>query len=334
MTGIAPLAQYAARTPDKTLLKCSSSGGVLSEFAQVVLIRGGCVVGAGWDEDYSFVSHMKIDRVSDIEKIRGSKYLSSDISPAFRIVSECIERKRVALFIGTPCQTAAIRRRFGQAPNLYLCALFCHSNVPASMWQKYLREIEFTAGSKVRAVHFRTKVHGWRNGTMQIEFEDKSKNIEEQTYNNLYMRIFFSGWATREGCFRCPFRLGRGCADVMIGDFWGIEHIENMPRDDFGMSAVLVYSPKGKEIVEHANLLRYPVSYSDVLRGNPSLEKSPTVDQMKRARFQRVFNSMDLERAVRYAEYGALPKEILMRGYMSLRRRMKWVLGLYSNDRK
>ena len=62
---------------DEEIRYDSSSGGAFSLFAIHVLKQGGIVYGASQDETFH-VKHIGIERVDDLHKLRGSKYVQSD----------------------------------------------------------------------------------------------------------------------------------------------------------------------------------------------------------------------------------------------------------------
>lgn len=314
-----PIACYAARTKDDAVLRLSSSGGVFSELAKVVLRRGGVVVAAGFEPASMNVAHRCVESEADIELLRGSKYVTSDLAPIFSPLAEHVKNGREVLFVGTPCQVAVIRKIHGDVTNLVLCAIACHSNIPAFFWRKYLGEVSEKAGSSLVGVSFRDKRNGWRDSTLCLDFADPAKSIVEPLYGSLYWKLFYSGWATHAACFNCAFRAGRSGADLMIGDFWGIEDVAPALDDGKGVSAVLVYTDVGASLFAAAEVSRQAVAYEEVIAKNPYIATSPTVDTVKRGRFQRVCRSRSLSRSMRYAEWGPLPQELLLRPYAAFR---------------
>ena len=64
----------AAYSKNEQLRYSSSSGGVFSVLAQVILKHGGVVFGAAFDGDFQ-VHHIRVDSIDDLEKLRRSKYV-------------------------------------------------------------------------------------------------------------------------------------------------------------------------------------------------------------------------------------------------------------------
>lgn len=67
---------YAAWNKNSEVRSKSSSGGMFSVFAEAILDDGGVVVGARMFED-GYVKHIAITDRSQLDKLRGSKYVQS-----------------------------------------------------------------------------------------------------------------------------------------------------------------------------------------------------------------------------------------------------------------
>ncbi len=302
-----PIACYAARTTDEALLKASSSGGMFTELARQVFEDGGLVVGAGWNRETMCAEHKCASNEAELAELRGSKYTESDLSKVYKPVKEALAAGRKVLFTGMPCQVAAMRKTFGSDENLILCGIMCHSMAEPAVWKKYVSELERQAGSKITSVHFRDKRKGWRDGTFVVEFADASRNIAENLYANAYARAYFAGLATRKSCLDCPFRSGRCQADLIIGDFWGVEDHWPEMDDNQGISAVLLFTEKGRALFDSLNVGKRQISYRQVVAKNPFLETSVKVDAKQRERFERAYQHADMASAVRYALEGPWP---------------------------
>lgn len=311
---ILPISQYAARSKDDAILRVSSSGGVFTELARVVLAKKGVVVAAGWNRATMKVEHRCVESEEELADLRGSKYVTSDMSGVYCPLKRFVSEGREILFVGTPCQVAAVRHRFGARPHLLLCAVVCHSNVPADVWALYCNEIQKKVRSRIVDVRFRDKKDGWAKSSFCVDFEDQTPSIRAPAYDNEYAKIFFSGFATKAACFDCKFRAGHSGADLVIGDFWGIEDVLPALEDGKGVSVVLAYSSRGEEFLSKTNLLLNEVAYQQAVAKNSFIEVSPKTDIVKRARFQRVYKARGLRNAMRYAEYGPLPRELIIRG--------------------
>ena len=72
-----------------------------------ILESGGVVYGCVLNEKFNAI-HIRAERKEQRDKMRGSKYIQSNISEAFQQIAVDLANKRKVLFSGTPCQVNAI----------------------------------------------------------------------------------------------------------------------------------------------------------------------------------------------------------------------------------
>ena len=296
-----PIAQYAARTKDRILLEASTSGGVFTELARRVIAAHGIVFGAAFEPQTFRVVHLPAENEGELQRLRGSKYSMSDMSGAFARVRDALSAGRQVLFTGSPCQTAAMRKVFGDDPNLILCAVMCRNNVDPELWASYLSELQGKFGHAVSAVAFRDKrKKGWRRSRVLISFAGTDQVLDESKHRNAYMRAF--ALAPRDVCTRCAFRAGNGGADLMIGDFWGVDRVAPGLDDGRGCSIVLIYTERGRRLFESLDLESRPVTYEQALVHNRYVEAQYVPDSEKRRKFLSLRATFGITDAVRQVE--------------------------------
>ena len=93
----------------------SSSGGIFTSIANYILENDGIVIGAAFDENNK-LRHIAISNQDGLEKLRGSKYLQSDLNEIFSFIKENIKLNKI-LFVGTPCQVAGLYGYLGKNKN-------------------------------------------------------------------------------------------------------------------------------------------------------------------------------------------------------------------------
>lgn len=271
---IFPIAQFAARTRNADVLAKASSGGLFSELAKETVSRGGVVYGAAWSSAVD-VKHIRVTESGELHRLRGSKYVVSDMRDVYAAIDNDIKSGALILFSGTPCQVAAIKRRFGKYDRLVLCAVVCRSQLPKGSWLEYCRSLERESGSRIASFDFRDKKSGWRDSTMIVRFENGTATETVPWHGSRYAQLFLQDYETRECCFNCAFRAGHSGADIVVGDFWGISGFANEFDDDRGVNVVLIYTERGRRAFEALNVKKMPVSYAQAVSGNTAIEKSP-----------------------------------------------------------
>ena len=85
---------FAAYSNNEEIRKESSSGGIFSEMAQTVLDNNGVVFGAAFDDDWS-VNHTYIETPDEMKRLRGSKYVQSDINDSYIKAKNFLEMKNI-----------------------------------------------------------------------------------------------------------------------------------------------------------------------------------------------------------------------------------------------
>ncbi|WP_125152417.1 coenzyme F420 hydrogenase/dehydrogenase beta subunit N-terminal domain-containing protein [Clostridium rectalis] len=116
---------YGAHSLDENIRKISSSGGISTELGRYILRDNGVVFGVAWNKDF-LVHHIEIREEKDIFKIIGSKYIQSNVLDTYeKIYKITNEEKKKVLFIGLPCQVAALKNIVNNN-NLITVDLICH----------------------------------------------------------------------------------------------------------------------------------------------------------------------------------------------------------------
>lgn len=286
-----PLA-YAAIYKNEEVRKVSSSGGIFSTLASIVLREGGVVFGATFAEDFS-VEHIYIEDMKDLPKLQGSKYVQSKIGDAYAQARELLEKGRLVYFSGTPCQIGGLLSFLGKRyNNLITQDLICHGVPSPLVWKSYVTYREKEAGAKTQSIAFRAKDEGWKHFSMSFKFEN-GKEYRKNLKEDEYLKAFIKNLSLRTSCFDCVFKSVARVADVTLADFWGIQHFMPELNDDMGISLVLLHSEKGKELFEKAqeDLICRKAELKDALEGNTSALRCPKRPRKRRGYIKAVKKS-------------------------------------------
>lgn len=275
---------YVAYSKQKLIKESSSSGGIFDIIARKILRNNGIVIGAMFDENMN-LNHMAIENENELDKLKGSKYLQSNLNDIFKYVKENIEDRQI-LFVGTPCQTAGLQFYLKKEyNNLYLIDLVCHGVPSPKLFEKYVKAIEERNNSKVMGYNFRDKKTGWETYSNTVTLQNGRKISTLQT-DNPYMRIFLKDVALRESCYTCNFKVGNKYSDITLGDFWGVKQCYPEMYNVSGVSAVIVNTLKGQELFDsiEKKLIYKKCNLEEIIKGNPSLKYSGKLSS-KRKRF-------------------------------------------------
>lgn len=118
--------------------KKSSSGGFCSILAKSFIDAGNYVVGCAFDKGNAV--HIIATNESELDKLRGSKYIQSSLSGCYLKVQFLLKQEQKVLFIGLPCQVAALKSFLGKAyANLVTVDLICHGVCSDDLLHKVIK---------------------------------------------------------------------------------------------------------------------------------------------------------------------------------------------------
>lgn len=291
---------YAAQNPDDYILKDSSSGGIFSMIAESVLSKGGIVFGAAIDyANNCKVKHIHIEDISELYRLRGSKYVQSDLTGIFLQVRQFLKTERPVLFSGTPCQISGLKRFLTQDyDNLITLDIICHGVPSPMVWDKYISEQKKSIFDDCKYTHisFRDKRISWNE--YGISFRSvplrhskstyKESDIFEGRYDNPYMKGFLSDLYLRDSCHACPVKCFSSKSDITLGDAWGIQNFNHKFKVDKGVSVIVCNSEKGISIIDTLNLSLEPMPMEILTVHNIAAIKS----SKKHSRRNRFFKLM------------------------------------------
>lgn len=278
---------YACSLKDAEALSKSSSGGFCAALAEYVLNKGGVVFGTVFSEDYRNVYYTSTDETS-YDSMRGSKYVTAQKKGVYRNVKKVLTGQRQVLFVGLPCEVAALYSFLGRDyDNLVTCELICAGASSYRLLDEQLNWIEKNKGGKIQHFSFRFKKYGWVPCSI-CAITDRTR------YSKVFDDCIFGvgmKYAKRLACFNCTFKEERRVADFTAGDFWNIDKRADYYNEK-GTSVVLCRTVKANKLifeVRGINLTEVPPDAA--INGNRQQLKYPAGVPDKRTEF---FDSLNL----------------------------------------
>lgn len=284
-----------------------SSGGIFEIIANKVLDSGGVVIGALFENNE--LIHKAIYEKKELNKLKGSKYLQSDLKDIHSFIKNNVENKKI-LFVGTPCQVAGIKSICNHN-NLITIDLFCHGVPSPKVFKKYIHDLELKYFKKIKSINFRDKKDGWENYFFTVEFKDGT-TISEKHDSNVYMNLFLTDMILRKSCYNCNFKFGNKYSDITLGDFWGIKNVNEKMYQKNGVSAIIVNTGLGERIFDSIKdeLFYEECDLDDIIGYNKSLICSPVKPQKREKLFKNIdkYNIYDLNH--KYRKYSIITRII------------------------
>ena len=281
-----PIATYAAINSNNMVREQSSSGGIFTLLAQETINNGGIVFGAVFNEDWD-VEHIYVDNANDLKRLRGSKYVQSNIGDSYSVAEKFLKEGKEVLFSGTPCQVAGLRKYLRKEyKNLKTVDFVCHGTPSPEVWKMYLDEVcRINNIGNITDIQFRNKAEGWKKFSQQITYtgnDGKERRFRETLNENLFMKCFLSNLCLRPSCYQCPARSGKSGSDITLGDLWGAAQICPEMDDDKGLS--LVMARKDQELPKCDKI---EIPYNEALKYNPSIERDVREPKRRKKFFRK-----------------------------------------------
>jgi|ADurb_Val_02_Slu_FD_contig_21_2623836_length_2617_multi_6_in_0_out_0_3 coenzyme F420-reducing hydrogenase beta subunit len=312
---------YAAWAKDDIVRNDASSGGIFPLLAMKMLDKEGVVYGAAFDQKL-ILKHIGVSRLEDLKPLCKSKYLQSDTNESFLKVKDDLENNRNVLFVGTPCQVAALKNYLAKKYNNLLTADFiCHGVPSQEMFDRCLQYEEEKEKGKIHNYSFRVKdgrvkhVHGY---SYTIQRENKLSDKKGIFYENPFYFGFKKYLFLRRSCYHCKYATTNRPSDITLADFWGIE--DHMKKANFtkGVSMVITNSSKGqqafKEIIEKISYRSFDMQIA--IKGNYSLnqatqlmqERNKFFEDLQQLPFEKIVNQyLTPKRMIVYKLFYLLP---------------------------
>lgn len=288
---------YAVKHKDEEIRGQSRSGGIFTAVSDLILERGGVIVGCKLDEDMSAVHKVAITK-EERDEFRGSKYIQSDLKTTFREVKALLEEGKEVLFSGTGCQCAGLLSFLGKDySNLITMDIVCHGVPSPKVWQDYLNYVKNKfKGKNITFVDFRNKKkYGWKAHVETVEVDGVKH------HSKVFTTLFYSHQIIRPSCYVCPYKNIHHKTDITIADCWKVDKAAPGFNDNKGVSLVLVNTNRGLDLFEASKEV---IDYVDVniksVMQRPL--KAPFPEPENRAEFWKDYQELSFAKIAR--KYG------------------------------
>ncbi len=285
---------FVLRAKKKDIVEQSTSGGFVTPLFQWVIKNGGMVCTATYDDAFRVVHkvYSKIDE-QDYQKIRGSKYVQSDLRDCLKQIKASLKEGRLVCFVGTTCQVYGLKSFLKKDyENLILVDLVCHGATSPKLWEKYLAYQRDKYQSEIAHISFRNKTYGYHSSTMRIDFQNHKTYLGSARVD-LMLKSFFKEIASRPACYDCQFKHADRVSDFTLYDCWhASDLVPNLKDDDRGYTNVIVQSEKGSNILAQIqeDYELYPVDGERAIQLDGKMVRHKAIPHPKRNVF---YENMD-----------------------------------------
>lgn len=274
---IKPFIWYQGWANDEKIRMEGSSGGIATAIATSFVNNGGSCCSCVFENGnfvFKFASNSE-----EVKRFSGSKYVKSNPQGIYNEIKKIINQGRKVLFIGLPCQVAAVKKIVGERKkeNLYTIDLICHGTPSPIMLDLFLKENGYDL-NELTDIKFRKKNNYY--------LSENYKGIKPSNVRDRYTLSFLRSLNYTENCYSCQYATFERASDITLGDSWGSEISKK--EQDKGISLVLCQTEQGKELLEMTDLHLEYVDIKKAIENNKQLS-NPSIKNSKRDKF---FNTL------------------------------------------
>lgn len=260
---------------DSELRTKSSSGGAASALITSFIQSGGYVASCLF-ECGDFVFEITND-LETAKRFAGSKYVKSNPEGIYEKIRARLVTDKV-LFVGLPCQVAAIKNYIKEQDNLYTIDLICHGTPSIKLLTKFLNEQHYKI-AELEDIQFRKKA--------EMGLYVNGNKIYLPRVTDEYLCAFLEAIDYTENCYSCQFASLERVADITLGDSWGTEYKEQERR---GVSLILSQTEKGRKLIGNSDLDLRDVDIENAIANNHQLSH-PSILTKKREKFLKLIQN-------------------------------------------
>lgn len=290
---------YILQLPAANDRLASASGGAYTLLARTVFSQGGFVAGHIWGEEYKVCGYIS-SKPEDLEILRGTKYLQSNIEGLYKAVRDILKTDKLVLFSGCPCQVAALKRFLRRDYNNLITTDFTCMGIDSPFaFIKYIESLESEYSSKIIYFKAKAKEVGWRHLTNKAVFTNG------QTYFGINgvdanLQATFLNLLVRPSCYDCKFKGFPRISDITIGDYWRKKYDYDPLDDNTGTSYIILNNKKAEDFFEQCkeNCIHRKIHYTEVLGANPLSVKSLSLPSINREEFYERIHKEDFKSVV------------------------------------
>ncbi len=323
---------YILQAPNPVDRLKSASGGAYTLLINEVFNRGGYVAGHIWNDKTSVKGYISC-KPEDLDILRGTKYLQSDIEGIYKAVKHLLNEGKFVLFSGCPCQTAAMRSFLKKDyDNLLMTDFVCMGIDSPLAFKKYIESLESHYNSKMVFFKAKSKEVGWRYLTNKAQFEN-GKSYFGINNVDANLKATFLNILVRPSCYECRFKSFPRVSDMTIGDYWRKSKNYDHLDDNTGTSYVLLHNDKAvaffDSVKSKCNLRQETLR--GILGANPLAIKSLDRPVFSREEFYQRLHNEDFISLVNDYSNVKEKKKPLWRKIKAYIRRILEVLMFYKN---
>lgn len=276
---VKPIKWYQGWAENKEVRIGGSSGAAASALMLAFVESGGYISSCTF-KNGQFIFDVTNNK-DDLSKFKGSKYVKSNPYGVYKKVKELLKQGKKVLFIGLPCQVAAVKLFVDDKllDNLYTVDLICHGTPSPQLLQIFLKQYSYEL-KDLKDIKFRVK--------SKFQVREGYKGIITTGVTDSYLISFLNGLCYTENCYTCNYAQFNRVSDITLGDSWGSDlPVEEQKK---GISLMLCQTQKGIELIEHCGMKLLDVDIKNAVQYNKQLNAPMPKPQIREQFFIQITN--------------------------------------------
>ena len=162
--------------------------------------------------------------------------------------------------------------------------------------------LDIAGQMEFKGISFRDKALGWKKFCFAFTLAKSSDDGKQNSVSLSHIHdedLYFLGFNNynlflRPSCMACPAKNLRSGSDITLADFWGIDTLYPNLNDDKGISAVMVNTEKGEDMISVVNVLLQAVEFEDIAVRNRSVSISstpPRISHRDFIKYKKIFKN-------------------------------------------
>lgn len=282
----------------------STSGGLASVICRWCIRNGGVVYGCS-AKNIFHIQHIRVVSEGQLEELKGSKYVQSDIGNMFLLCKQDLQNGKVVVFIGTPCQIAGLKSYLRKDyENLYTIDFVCHGVPSQSILNEEIKSKLSTTNNDSYNLSFRKKVRF--KSSFQTKYgifiNQGNNTVCHEVYpDNYYITGFLSALFYRKSCYQCHYTTPSRVSDITLGDFGdhNKEFISLEGRNRL-LSMMTINTERGESLknIILSNVVLSHIEYSELIKTQGQL-RHPMQKHKFYDKFENEFTNADYNLLIR-----------------------------------
>lgn len=286
MKKVQPISWQQGWASDGVIRQEASSGGLAAALQRGFIENGGVVCSCVFQKG-EFVFDFAYT-IEEIKKFSGSKYVKSNPRHIYPEIKKLLNKGTKVLFLGLPCQCAAVKKYTKNHELLFTVDLICHGAPSPKTLKMFLTE----KGYKIEEI----KDIAFRKKTKYHLFVDNI-GVEYPVVQDRYIMAFLNALCYTENCYACNYATVERVSDITLGDSWGSTLEESEQRK--GISLILCQTEKGVSLLANSRVHVEAVDVEKAINNNRQL-RQPSVKPQEYDMFYAVLQKKgNFNKAVR-----------------------------------